>query len=291
MSNALANLLGILDLERIEENLYRGTSLEGSWGRVFGGQVIAQSLVAAARTANGHLPHSLHAYFLLAGDPSIPILFEVDRIRDGSSFTTRRVKAVQRGQAIFALTASFHRGEEGYEHQLEMPDVPLPDQLPSEAEIKEKFLPMMPPAVRAYFERERPVELRPVDLSRYQGNAPRPPRQAIWFRARGVLPDDPMLHRIVLAYASDMTLLDTSLVAHGKTIFSPDIMAASLDHALWFHRPVKADEWMLFSQDSPSAGGGRGFTRGLIFSQDGTLVASVVQEGLIRIRREDRASA
>jgi len=284
--SAVQDLLALLDLEQLEVNMFRGRSPETTWQRVFGGQVIGQALVAACRTVDERPPHSLHAYFLLAGDPKVPIVYEVDRIRDGKSFSTRRVIAVQHGRPIFTMAASFHSDEEGFDHQAKMPDVLRPNQLPSEAEIKERVMPMMPDPVRRYYERERPIELRPVEFERYLGKKIDDPRFNVWIRATGKLPDDPAIHRCVLAYASDMTLLDSALVPHGHTVFEPDIMAASLDHALWIHRPFRADEWLLYAQDSPSASGGRGFSRGLIFTEAGTLVASVAQEGLIRPRRE-----
>lgn len=289
MSRAIDDLLAVLDLERLERDLFRGRSPQAGWQRVFGGQVIGQALVAACKTVDVHAfrPHSLHAYFLLGGDPQVPILYEVDRIRDGRSFATRRVVAVQHGRAIFAMSASFHADEPGFEHAAPMPQVPPPESLPSEAEIKSGVLPLMPDPVRAYYERERPIELRPVEFRRYLDRAPLEPAFNVWIRATGRLPDDPAIHQCVLAYASDMTLLDASLVAHGRTVFERSIQAASLDHALWFHRPFRADEWLLYAQDSPSAHGARGFSRGLVFARDGTLVASVAQEGLIR-ERDDR---
>ena len=286
MSRAVDDLLAILDLEQLEHNLYRGESPQVGWQRVFGGQVIGQALVAACRTVSDRHPHSLHAYFILPGDPKVPIVYEVERLRDGGSFTTRRVKAIQHGRAIFAMSASFHREEPGLDHQAEMPEVPKPEDLPSEAEIKASVMPMMPDPVRAYYERERPIELRPVVFARYLSREPLKPAFNVWIRATGRLPDDPAIHRCVLAYASDMTLLDSSLIAHGRTVFERSIQAASLDHALWFHRPFRADDWLLYAQDSPSASGARGFSRGLIFTRDGTLVASVAQEGLIRERAE-----
>jgi acyl-CoA thioesterase-2 len=253
---------------------------------VFGGQVIGQALVAACRTVEGRQPHSLHAYFLLGGDPKVPIIYEVDRIRDGKSFTTRRVVAIQHGQAIFSMAVSFHTPEDGMTHQAKIPDVPAPDALPSEADIKAHLLPKMPEPVRRYFERERPIELRPVEFGRYLGKKSEDGRFNVWIRATGKLPDDPAIHQCVLAYASDMMLLDTALVPHGRTLFEKEFMAASLDHALWFHRPFRADDWLLYAQESPNLSGARGFARGLIYARDGTLVASVAQEGLIRVRRE-----
>jgi acyl-CoA thioesterase II len=283
--SATQDLLGTLDLERLEVNLFRGRSPQTGWQRVFGGQVIGQALVAALRTVEDQPAHSLHGYFMLPGDPRVPIIYEVDRIRDGRSFTTRRVVAIQHGHAIFTMAASFHADEEGFSHQARMPDVPTPDQLPSEAEIKAKAMAIMPDAVRRYYERERPIELRPVEFSRYLGVKSEEAKFHVWIRATGQLPDDPAIHQCVLAYASDMALLDASLIPHGRTVFEKTIMAASLDHALWFHRPFRADDWLLYAQDSPNMSGARGFARGLIFTSDGTLVASVAQEGLLRERR------
>jgi acyl-CoA thioesterase-2 len=285
MASAVQDLLDVLDLEPLEVNLFRGRSPQVGWQRVFGGQVIGQALVAATRTVDGRPPHSLHAYFLLAGDPKVPIIYEVDRIRDGKSFTTRRVVAIQHGQPIFSMSVSFHADETGLEHQARMPAVPKPDELPSEAEIKERVLPMMPDPVRKYYERERPIELRPVEFGRYLGKKSETSEFHVWIRTTGPLPEDPAIHRCVLAYASDMMLLDTALVRHGRSLFEKSFMAASLDHAMWFHRPFRADQWLLYAQDSPNLHGARGFARGLIFAADGTLVASVAQEGLLRERR------
>jgi acyl-CoA thioesterase-2 len=287
MSSAIQNLLEILDLEKLEENLFRGRSPQVTWQRVFGGQVIGQALVAACRTLDvkESPPHSLHAYFLLAGDPKVPIIYEVERVRDGGSFTTRRVVAIQHGRPIFITSISFHRQEPGLSHQARMPDVPSPDELPSEAEIKAKVLPMMPEPVRRYYERERPIELRPVEYGRYLGQKIEDGRFHVWIRTTGKLPDEPAIHQCVLAYASDMTLLDAALIPHGRSVFEREIMGASLDHALWLHRPFRADDWLLYSQDSPNMSGARGFSRGLIFTREGTLVASVAQEGLVRERR------
>jgi acyl-CoA thioesterase-2 len=288
MPSAVQDVLSILDLEPLEVNLFRGRSPQSRWQRVFGGQVIGQALVAACRTVEDvarRPPHSLHAYFLLGGDPKVPIIYEVDRIRDGKSFTTRRVVAIQHGRAIFSTEVSFHIAEDGPMHQFAMPDVPRPDELPSEAEVRESLLPRMSDPVRRYYERERPIELRPVEYSRYLGEKIPGNRFHIWLRATARLPDEPAIHQCVLAYASDMTLLDTALIPLGKTVFNDDIMAASLDHALWFHRPFRADEWLLYAEDSPNLGGARGFARGLIYASDGTLVASVAQEGLLRQRR------
>ena len=289
MSRALDQLLTILDIERLEENLFRGLSPQVGWQRVFGGQVIGQALVAANRTVNGRLAHSLHAYFLRAGDPSVPIIYNVDRIRDGGSFTTRRVVAVQHGQAIFSMAASFHKEETGLEHQIKMPEVPPPESLPSEAELKACLIDRVPPQVKAYWERERPLEIRPVDLSRYLTPGNHDPSQQVWIRATGELSNEQSLHQCVLAYASDFTLLDTALIAHGRFVFDPKLMLASLDHALWFHRKLRADEWLLYAQDSPISGGGRAFCRGMLFTRDGKLVASTAQEGLLREGSATRA--
>jgi acyl-CoA thioesterase-2 len=292
MASAVQEVLDILDLEPLEVNLFRGRSPQSRWQRVFGGQVIGQALVAACRTVEdvtARPPHSLHAYFLLGGDPKVPIIYEVDRIRDGKSFTTRNVKAIQHGRAIFSMSVSFHLSEPGLTHQVKMPDVPKPDELPGDEELKERILPLMPEPVRRYYERERPIELRPVEYSRYLGEKSEDGRFNVWIRATGRLPDEPAIHQCVLAYASDMMLLDAALIPHGRSVFSEDIMAASLDHALWFHRPFRADEWLLYAQDSPSLADSRGFSRGLIFASDGTLVASVAQEGLLRQRRRTKA--
>ena len=288
MNPAVRELLDILDLEPLEVNLFRGRSPQSRWQRVFGGQVIGQALVAACRTVEGvaqRPPHSLHAYFLLAGDPKVPIVYEVDRIRDGKSFTTRRVTAIQHGHAIFSMEVSFHRDEPGMSHQAEMPSVPMPDDLPGEMEMKQRILPIMPEPVRRYYERERPIELRPVEFDRYLGKKIDGGRFHVWIRATGALPDEPAIHQCVLAYASDMMLLDSALSPHGRTVFEKKIMAASLDHAMWFHRPFRADDWLLYAHDSPNLWGSRGFSRGLIFARDGSLVASVCQEGLLRERR------
>ncbi len=284
MSQISDSLTSILDLEPLERNLFRGRSPNIGWQRVFGGQVIGQALYAACKTVEGREPHSLHAYFLLAGDPTIPILYEVDRLRDGRSFTTRRVLAIQKGEAIFAMSASFQIPEEGYEHQMPMPDVPMPEDLPDRDEMRKSVLPNMPPVVRAYYERERPIEIRPVEFRRYASSEKMEPRFNVWIRAMQPLPDEPAIHQAVLAYASDLMLLDSSLIAHGRTVFDKTIQGASLDHALWFHRPFRADDWLLYAQDSPSSSGARGFSRGLVFDRQGRLVASVAQEGLIRPR-------
>ena len=284
-AKAIDNLLAILDLERLEQNLYRGRGPKAGWQRVYGGQVLGQALVAAVRTVpQDRIAHSAHAYFLLPGDPSEPIVYDVERIRDGGSFTTRRVKGIQHGRAMFAMSVSFHKAEECFNHQARMPEVPPPEDLPSEAELKSRLMQHLPENMRSYWERERPIEMRPVDVSRYFDREGREPVQHIWMRANGRLPDALPLHQCVLAYASDFTLLDTALIAHGKLSFDNDIQLASLDHAMWFHRPFRADEWLLYAQDSPNAHGARGFARGSVFTREGVLVASVTQEGLMRKR-------
>lgn len=284
-TGAVAELLATLDLEQLEVNLFRGRSPQNGWQRVFGGQVLGQALVAAVRTVEeGRVAHSMHAYFLLAGDPAHPIVYDVERLRDGASFATRRVKAIQHGRPIFTMGVSFHKPEPGFEHHAAMPKVPTPESLPNAAQLMAQLVDKLPESMRAYWKRERPIEMRPVDISRFLGRSPQEPTQSIWMRAISPLPDDPKLHQCVLAYASDFTLLDTALIAHGKLLFDEDIQLASLDHGLWFHRPVRADEWLLYVQDSPSAHTSRGFCRGSVFTRDGLLVASVAQEGLMRQR-------
>ncbi|KAF0231919.1 MAG: acyl-CoA thioesterase [Beijerinckiaceae bacterium] len=278
-------LLAILDLEQLEKNLWRGFSPDTSRYRVFGGQVIAQALVAAIRSVEGRSVHSLHGYFMLGGDPTAPILYEVDRIRDGKSFTTRRVRAIQNGESIFAMMASFQSAEGGLHHEMPMPDVPGPESLPGEEEIRARFVPHLSPVRQGYWKSQRAIELRPVDPEAYFNRKPAPPVQHVWVRAKGPLPDDPNVHAALLAYASDMTLLDGAAVPHGRSVIDPEIQAASLDHALWFHEPFRADEWLLYTQDSPWSGHARGLGRGLIYTEDGRLVASVAQEGLMRLRR------
>lgn len=284
-SSALQRLLARLDLEQLEDNMFRGQSMQTGWQRVYGGQVLGQALMAAVRTVEAEqTTHSLHGYFMLPGDPAAAIVYSVDRLRDGKSFSTRRVTAIQHGRAIFAMSASFHKHEEGYDHQSDMPDVPPPENLPSEQELRDSFIKQLPDNIRNYWERERPIELRPVDMSRYLSREKLKPVQHVWMRANGKLPDELPLHQCVLAYASDFTLLDTALIAHGKMMFDKDIQMASLDHALWLHRPFRADDWLLYSQDSPSAHGARGFCRGSIYTRDGLLIASTAQEGLTRRR-------
>lgn len=285
---AMDLLIETLDLEQLEARLFRGKSPQVGWQRVFGGQVIGQALVAATRTVEeARFVHSLHAYFVRPGDPAVPIIYDVENIRDGGSFSTRRVTAIQHGKPIYFMTASFQDDEEGFEHQAPMPDVPMPETLLGEAELKERFLTQAPSHIRAYWERPRPIELRPVALDHYFSAEKLEPSQNIWVRTTGPVPAERHLQAAVLAYLSDMTLLDTSLFAHGTSVLDRRLQVASLDHAMWFHRPPVLDDWLLYSQDSPSAFGGRGMTRGAIFSRSGTLLASVAQEGLIRKKATD----
>lgn len=283
-ANPVSQLIALLDLEAVEVNIFRGISPKDRSQRVFGGQVLGQALVAATRTVEDRLCHSLHAYFLLAGDPKVPILYEVDRSRDGRSFSSRRVVAIQHGRPIFHLSASFQVAETGLEHQIDPPNVPPPEDLPSEDDFRRQMADSVPEQYREHFLRKRPIELRPVDRGDIFRPEKRPPHQSVWVRATGPLPDEIALHQCVLAYASDMTLLDTALMPHGIGWFSDKIQMASLDHAMWFHRRFRADEWLLYVQDSPSASGARGFNRGLIYTREGKLIASVAQEGLMRLR-------
>ena len=276
--DAVDDLVRLLDLEPIEVNIFRGNSPDEDRQRLFGGQVAGQALVAAARTVpDDREVHSLHGYFLRAGDPRVPVLYEVDRLRDGGSFTTRRVVAIQHGRVIFNMAASFQVPEEGFDHAFPLPAVPPPEGLPT---IRERFeragVPLTP-----WLSRPRPIDIRHVDPEGGPA-ATGEPRHDVWLRADGRLPDDPIVHTVVLTYASDMTLLDTSMVPHGASGSNPEIFMASLDHAMWFHRPFRADDWLLYAQDSPNASSGRGLSRGLVFTRDGTLVATVMQEGLIR---------
>ncbi len=293
MTAALDDLLRLLDLEEIEENIFRGRSPDEDRQRVFGGQVAGQALIAAGRTVERGRVHSLHAYFLRPGDARVPIVYEVDRIRDGHSFTTRRVVGVQHGKAIFNLAASFHADEDGIEHQLPMPDgIPDPESLPTVMEMVEPHRERLGD-IGDWWLRPRAIDARYV-----QPAVPSPlregtgePVQRVWIRADGRLPDDPLLHACVVAYASDMTLLDTTLLPHGLSWHSGVAMGASLDHAMWFHRPFRADEWLLYDQDTPAAGGARAFARGSIFTAGGRLVVSVAQEGLVRTVRSPAPSA
>lgn len=283
-ASPVAELIALLDLEQIEVNIFRGGSPQDRSQRVFGGQVLGQALVAATRTVEDRLCHSMHAYFLLAGDPKVPILYEVDRSRDGKSFSSRRVVAIQHGRPIFHMSVSFQVKEHGLEHQIDAPVVPEPEDLPSEDDFRRQMADQVPAQYREHFLRKRPIELRPIDRADIFRPEKRPPHQTVWVRATGPLPDQIALHQCVLAYASDMTLLDTGLMPHGIGWFSDEIQMASLDHAMWFHRRFRADEWLLYVQDSPSASGARGFNRGLIYTREGRLIASVAQEGLMRLR-------
>ncbi len=285
MSKALDDLLALLDLEELEINLFRGTSPKDERQRVFGGQVAGQAVVAAARTVEKGTLHSLHAYFLLPGDPTTPILYQVDRIRDGRSFTTRRVVAIQHGRAIFHLSASFQPEEDGPEHQIEMPEAPNPEDLPTWEERIEPYLAKVSAPLRKWLQRERPFDLRSVDPADFLEPVERPPHKLVWVRARGRLPDTLILHQCLVAYASDITLLDTATRPHAISIQDDKFQMASLDHAMWFHRPFRADDWLLYVQESPTAAGARAFTRGDLFTRDGKLVVSVTQEGLMRPRR------
>lgn len=279
---ALDDLLALLELETLEVNLFRGVSPDEDRQRVFGGQVAAQALVAVGRTVDDdRRVHSLHSYFLRPGDPNIPIIYEVDRIRDGRSFTTRRVVAIQHGKAIFNLAASFQVDEEGPDHAMEMPVVPAPEELPTFRERIEPYIEKLGPEATDWLVRERPIDSRPVDDPHWLEPAPRPPAQDVWIKTNGTLPDDPLLHACVVAYASDLSLLDTATLPHAIG-YNAGYMMASLDHAMWFHRPFRADEWLLYHQTSPSAHGARGLALGHVFRADGVLVITVMQEGLLR---------
>lgn len=283
MSYTARDLLDLLDLEPIEHNIYRGRNRDIGSGRIFGGQVLAQALVAARRTiAEEREAHSLHGYFILPGDLEIPVVYFVDRLRDGRSFTTRRVTAIQHGRAIFNMSASFHKLEAGPEHQAEMPDVPPPEELTDELELIRAMADRIPTELRDVVTQDRPMEFRPVDPVDPFEPEPRPAIRREWLRSVGDMPDDPIYHQAVLAYASDYGILGTALQPHGLSVRRPGIQVATLDHALWFHRRFRVDDWLLYSIDSPAAAGARGFSRGSVYTRDGTLVASVAQEGLVR---------
>ncbi len=284
--NVLDELIELLALERIEENLFRGQSQDLGWGAVFGGQVLGQALSAAVQTVppERHV-HSLHAYFLRSGDVTKPIVYDVDRIRDGGSFTTRRVVAIQGGKAIFNLAASFQIDEPGFEHQDTMPEAPPPESLLTEQQRASSFAEKLPKPLRERAVAARPFELRPISATTDPFQPPAsPPFRMLWLKTVERLPDDPALHRYLLAYASDHSLITTALLPHGVTWLTPGMQVASLDHVMWFHQPFRVDEWLLYVLDSPAAHGGRGLARGRIFTRDGRLVASVTQEGLIRMR-------
>ncbi len=287
MEQSLQDLMGLLDLEEIEKNHYRATSPNEGWQRVYGGQVIGQALVAASRTVTEERhAHSLHGYFLRPGEMGTPILYTVDRIRDGRSFTTRRVVAIQNGKAIFAMSISFHIDEPGLSHQFDMPDVPSPDTLQDEETIRAEHAKEIPEEMRESYSSHRPIEIRPIDPVNVFKPEKRSPRQMCWMKSRDPLPDDRRLHQCVLAYLSDWSLLDTATLPHEVSFLQSNMQVASLDHAMWFHRPFCADEWLLYVQDSPNASGARGLNRGLIYSHAGELVASAAQEGLIRVHTD-----
>ena len=279
-ASRLPDLLKLLDLERIEDNLFRGESRDVGAPQVFGGQVLGQALVAASRTVEGRQVHSLHAYFLRRGDLSVPIVFEVDRSRDGGSFTSRRVVAVQHGQPILTMSASFQVAEPGLDHQAPMPEAPPPESLRDLAELEAEVIERMPHKVTGYFRNQRPFEFRAVSPDDYLTREKRPARKLVWFRVTGELPADQTLHRCLLTYVSDYHLLATATMPHGVNFL--ELQVASIDHAIWFHRDLRVDDWLLYAIESPSASGARGFSRGAIYSRDGALVASVAQEGLIR---------
>jgi acyl-CoA thioesterase-2 len=285
MSKALEELIVLLELEQLELNLFRGVSPDEDRQRVFGGQVAGQALMAAGRTVDPerHL-HSLHSYFLRPGDPKVPIIYDVDRIRDGHSFTTRRVVAIQHGNVIFNLAASFQVPEAGPEHQYPMPDAEPPETLPTFLERVKPFKDRFSADMWSWLERERPIESRGVEAPRWIDATPHE-EQHVWIRANGTLPDDPLLHACVVAYASDLTLLDTAVMRHEISYTDDSFQIASLDHAMWFHRPLRADDWLLYHQKSPSAHGARGIAEGFIYTRDGRLCVTVIQEGLMRPKR------
>ena len=278
-------LVTLLDVEELDVDLYRGPQNPGGKGRVFGGQVIAQALMSAVHSVDPErVAHSLHAYFMRPGDEDFPIIYRVERDYDGGSFSNRRVIAMQRGKPILNMTASFHRREKGLEHQLAMPDVPAPDDLPSEAELFQRYKDKVPEKVFKFMTRSRPIEIRPVEQWSTIEPEKRDPVRNLWIRASGSIGEDPLMHRAVLAFASDMALLSTCMQPHGVSWMTRQMQSASLDHAVWFHDDVRMDDWLLYSTDSPWSGGARGFNRGQLFTRDGKLVASTAQEGLIRLR-------
>ena len=287
MSHVLDDLVDLLSLESIEENLFRGRSQDLGFRQLYGGQVLGQSLSAASQTVeDARHVHSLHGYFLRPGDASMPVVYSVDRVRDGGSFSTRRVTAIQKGQPIFTCSASFQYDEEGFEHQVQMPDVVGPENLPSEVELASAMADQLPERIRDKVLCAKPIEIRPVTERDPFNPKPGDPVKYAWFRADGNLADIPALHKYLLAYASDFGLLTTSLLPHGKSVWQRDMQIASLDHSLWFHGNLRADEWLLYATDSPWAGNARGFCRGSIFNRAGQLVASSTQEGLIRHRKD-----
>jgi acyl-CoA thioesterase-2 len=283
MNQLLDDLIKVMTLERLEMDLFRGESRDIGSPQVFGGQVLGQALVAATATTENRVAHSLHAYFLRRGDFNSPIVYEVDRALDGKHFSSRRVVAIQHGRQIFNMSASFQLPEEGLDHQISMPEVPAPEDLADIETHYRKFAVNAPPAVRRMLEQKRPFEFRPVRPPDFLHKEKAAPLKYVWFRAVAALPDDEALHRCFLAYVSDFHLLDTALMPHAVSMGSPKLVMASIDHAMWFHRSVRVDDWLLYATDSPSASGARGFTRGSVFARDGRLVASTSQEGLIRM--------
>lgn len=290
MHPVLKDLLQLLQLEKIEENIFRGESRDIGSAQVFGGQVLGQALTAAQHTVDDRVAHSLHAYFLRRGDVKAPILYDVDRSRDGGSFSVRRVVAIQHGRPIFNLAVSFQSPEEGLNHQAAMPDVPGPEGLSDSTDVDPDVLKRIPSKMRRYLTEERPFEFRPVQAPNFESSQKLPPVRQVWIRAVDKLPDDNTLHQNLLAYVSDYELLGTATLPHGLLFGRGNVLMASLDHALWFHRPVRVDEWMLYSLDSRNASGARGFAHGEFFSEDGTLIASTAQEGLVRVLSEEQSS-
>jgi acyl-CoA thioesterase-2 len=286
MDQRLADLLALLELEQLEVNLFRGESRDIGAPQVFGGQVLGQALSAAAATVEGRVVHSLHAYFLRRGDCNAPIVYQVDRSLDGHSFANRRVVAIQHGQQIFTMAASFQASEAGFDHQIAMPPVPPPESLADTSGPPGALLARLPERVRRFFEQPRPFEFRMVQSIDYLHPQRAPPERQIWFRAVDALGDDEMLHRRLLAYVSDFFLLDTATLPHGTSFLKPTLVMASIDHALWFHRALRVDDWLLYAMESPSASGARGFARASVFARDGRLVASAAQEGLVRVRKD-----
>ena len=284
MKQLLDDLVKVMTLERLELDLFRGESRDIGSPQVFGGQVLGQALTAATATVENRMVHSLHAYFLRRGDVKSPIVYEVDRARDGNHFSTRRVVAIQHGAQIFNMSASFQTEEVGPTHQSAMPEVPAPEGLPELATYYRAVMPHLPHGVRRVLDQNRPFEFRPTQPPSFLKGENAAPQRSVWFRAVAPLPDDEALHRCLLAYASDFCLLDTALMPHGKLTRPENVVMASVDHAMWFHRSVRVDDWLLYSTDSPSAVGARGFTRGSVFARDGRLVASTAQEGLIRMK-------
>ena len=284
MDARLADLLTLLELERIEENIFRGQSRDIGTPQVFGGQVLGQALAAASRTVEGRAVHSLHAYFLKRGDVNAPIIYDVDRARDGGSFSNRRVVAIQHGAQIFNMAASFQIPETGLEHQLEMPRVPGPEDLVDMEELAQRHADSLPPRMQRFLSYRRPFLVRPVDPEQFLVMARRPAVKQVWMRAADRLPDDVFLHQALLAYISDYELIGTATLPHGLHANRGSLQMASLDHAMWFHGECRVDEWLLFALDSPSASGARGLSRGSVFTRDGRLVATLAQEGLIRLR-------